>query len=395
MKQESVYGLVCTGGGAHGAYQVGVLKFIHEHYSRGEASPFRIFAGASCGALNTTFYASKSAMARKAGLELEDFWLHFDVPRYHGNLLQNVLVAAYRRWRKKLTGQSTWAVLDPKPMQDAIGRGFSRKSLDDCLKSGSTLGVAIAATELLSGRACWFQEGPRAKTWNLFHSLGVLDQLQNPHLEASCSVPLFLPPVKIGERYFLDGSISLNRPLSAALNMGATRLLVVATDKPIPRSLPVYRPLFRPRFMDTVRMLLDRMSHDSAFDEAIEIDMLNRFYEALSQKNKHAEGELESLPLYHEEALPSHYQPTEICMIFPSKRIRAASLVDEKDLMPGPHHKRTRFMFNEKFIRNLIHLGYEDAKSRQDELHKFFAVQEPSARRWFLFRRRRPSPEAA
>ena len=77
----------------------------------------------------------------------------------------------------------------------------------------------MAATELISGRTCWFQEGSRAAPWTLFHSVGILDHIQNEHLVASCSVPVFLPPVRIGNRYFLDGSISLERPLSAAVSM--------------------------------------------------------------------------------------------------------------------------------------------------------------------------------
>ena len=53
------YALVCAGGGAHGAYQVGVLKYIHEHFCRGDASPFRVFSGTSAGSLNTAFFASR------------------------------------------------------------------------------------------------------------------------------------------------------------------------------------------------------------------------------------------------------------------------------------------------------------------------------------------------
>ena len=72
MSNNPIYGLVCAGGGAHGAYQVGVLKYIHEKFSVHSQSPFRIFAGSSCGALNTSFFASRSYDAIDSRLELEE-----------------------------------------------------------------------------------------------------------------------------------------------------------------------------------------------------------------------------------------------------------------------------------------------------------------------------------
>ena len=87
--QQMIHGLVCAGGGAHGAYQVGVLKYIHEHFSRENRSPFQVFTGSSCGSLNTSFYAAESFDAYHSRLWLEELWLGFHVPAYHGNVLKN------------------------------------------------------------------------------------------------------------------------------------------------------------------------------------------------------------------------------------------------------------------------------------------------------------------
>ena len=89
--KHPIYGLVCAGGGAHGAYQVGVLKYLHEKFCEDQKSPFEIFTGSSCGALNTTFYAAQSFDACSSRLWLEDLWLHFHVPAYHGNILKNAM----------------------------------------------------------------------------------------------------------------------------------------------------------------------------------------------------------------------------------------------------------------------------------------------------------------
>lgn len=397
MRNLSTYGLVCAGGGAHGAYQVGVLKYIHEYFSRGNQSPFQIFVGASCGALNTSFYAAQSFDAYSNRLRLEELWMDFHVPMYHGNIFKNALLSLYREWRKPLAEkESTWAILDPRPMHQVVEKGFSRANLDRSFSERTTLGIAVATTELLSGRTCWFQEGPNAADWNLFHSVGLVDAITPAHVAASCTVPIFLPPVQIGGRYHLDGSISLDRPLSAAIYMGASRVLSISTDKPSLKDLPPYPQGFKPRLSNVIRMLLNRLSHDAAADEAAQIEMLNRFYAALSRKSRRHATKLPWMPLFHEEAHPAHYKHTEVFLFYPSKRIRqSAEIWDESELMAiemakaGKKRPRTRFMFHQNFIRQLIHLGYEDAKLRHDELKQFFLPRTPK-RRWLFFKKSRP-----
>jgi NTE family protein len=386
MKKKPIFGLSCAGGGAHGAYQVGVLKYIHEHFSDNGRSPFQVFTGASCGALNTTFYAAQSFDAYKSRLWLEELWLSFHVPDYHGNFLKNVLLAFVKEMRKHAGERHpAWALLDPTPMRKILEKGFRRESLDRSLREGSTLGLAIAATEMVSGRTCWFQEGPHSKKWNLFHSIGLHDKLDYNHLAASCSVPLFLPPVKLGDHYFVDGSVSLIRPLSTAVSMGATRILSIATDKPYSSELPAYKVGFRPTATKIIRLLLNRLSHDAAGDEAYEIEAFNRFYQGLSKKSRKIPEDLEPVPLFHENSRPYHYHETEIFRFLPSKRIRLSSDLDDVSTA-HKHHHRTRFMFHENFIRELIAMGYHDARDKHDSLRKFFIPEETHPKRWFFFK---------
>ncbi len=380
MSQKDVFGLVCTGGGAHGAYQVGVLKYIHETFANGSSSPFQIFAGSSCGALNTTFYAAQAHDAHQSRLWLEDLWHHFHVPAYHGNILRNAMVSLYKEWRKKPSERSSaWALLDDRPLWDILGKGYRRESLEKSFTERATLGVAIAATEIISGRLCWFLEGERAREWNLFHSLGIKTQIGNEHMAASCSVPFFLPPVKIGEHYFLDGSISMDHPLSAAMSMGATRILSIATEKMRSYELPQTPEKFRPRISNVIRLLLNRLTHNSSMDEATQIRMLNRFHRALARRHRQRK-EAFPLPLFHDQAMPSHYMPTEIFTFFPSQRV---SETFAGTGAPKSRAGKSRFMFHEKFIRELINFGYEDAKNRHDELMHFFLPQKSSS--WFRF----------
>jgi NTE family protein len=47
------------------------------------------------------------------------------------------------------------------------------------------------------------------------------------HLQATCSIPLFLPTVRIEGRRFLDGGLLEKLPLWTAVQMGATRIIAI------------------------------------------------------------------------------------------------------------------------------------------------------------------------
>lgn len=381
---KPVYGLVCAGGGAHGAYQVGVLKYIHQHFSEDNRSPFQIFTGASCGALNTTFFAAESHNSRAMSLKLEELWMSFHVPAYHGNIFKNVLLGLLKQMRSHHA--SRWAgLLDPSPMQKIIEIGYQRSHLEEAFRKGSTLGVGVAATEIVSGRTCWFLEGPRSQEWNLFHSLSLPTHIESHHIAASCSVPVFLPPVKIGAHYFLDGTVNLTKPLSAAITMGASKVLSIGTDRPLPQGLPDQRHDLKPRLSTVIRFLLNQLGRDSAADEVAEIQTLNRFYEGLSRKSRAMNNDESNLPLFHHESKPSHYQQIEIFRLMPSKRIRSISGIEEGGLSV---RNRTRFMFHTSFIRELIDFGYQDAKQQHDVLKSFFQSS-ATKRNWFPFSEKR------
>lgn len=380
-----ILGLVCVGGGAHGAYQVGVLKYIHEKFCIGDRSPFQIFTGCSCGSLNTSFFAAQSYNARTSRLELEQLWLNFHIPHYHGNMYRNAFRLFMKELRKpKSERYPTWSLLDPEPMVDVIKKGFVRANFERAISEGTTLALGVVATELVSGRCCWFTEGPNSISWNLFHSIGKIETIKTEHVAASCSVPIFLPPVKVGNRWFSDGSVNLTRPLSAAIDMGATRLLSIGTDKPYPEELPTYSPNFKPRVTNVLRMLLNRLSHDPAPNEATQIEVLNQFHRQLSKKTHQLAKTLLPLPLFHDEAMPAHYRPVEIYQIHPSKRLKPLSV--DADYGHGEKVKRksTRFMFHKKFIQELIDMGYQDAQRKHDDFESLFRPANES-KSWIPF----------
>src|SRR5690554_1400544 len=65
--------LVLPGGGARGAYQVGVLKAVVELLKR-SGTPFPIISGTSAGAINAAVVASHATDFNHGVERLEHFW---------------------------------------------------------------------------------------------------------------------------------------------------------------------------------------------------------------------------------------------------------------------------------------------------------------------------------
>ena len=54
------------------------------------------------------------------------------------------------------------------------------------------------------------------------------EEIRWEHLAASCSIPLWFPPVRIGDKRYVDGGLRAALPLWAAEEMGATRAIAVS-----------------------------------------------------------------------------------------------------------------------------------------------------------------------
>ncbi len=370
-----VYGLVCAGGGAHGAYQVGVLKYLHEHFCNGDVSPFRVFCGTSAGSLNTCFFASRSYDARTARLELEELWMDFHVPQYYGNIVMNALKSFVKESTKSRKDKKPcWSLLDPSPLVDVVGRGFIRENFERCMAEGTTLCLSVAATELRSSRLVFFLEGPNAVSWNSGLAIGFETRIEVPHVAASCSVPFAFPPVKIDDHYYSDGGVANKSPFGPAINSGVTRILSVATDRPLPEELPRYPPGFKPRLSETVRMLGNQLSHDYATNQAKWIEFVNYFSEQLPPEQfAETVGHLMSDRVVN----LSKYRPVEIKLFAPSRRIGHTDIFSPEFFDKDLKNTSTALRFHTEFVGQLIGYGYDDAAARHDELAEFFDVSRP------------------
>ena len=68
-----------TGGGARAAYQVGVMRALHDMLPRGVANPFPIICGTSAGAINAAVLATDAHDFRRGVRRLMAVWKNFHV----------------------------------------------------------------------------------------------------------------------------------------------------------------------------------------------------------------------------------------------------------------------------------------------------------------------------
>jgi len=370
----TVFGVVCSGGGVMGAYQVGVLRYIHERFSCDGRSPFQVFTGVSCGSINAGFSAATSHDADAGSRRLEDLWRRFHVPEYQkgiaelirSSILQGLLSRRHRRRRY-------WSALDPVHMWDLFGREFRRKDLEEAFRVGSTLGVAMVARESTRNRSTWFAEGPLAVSWSRHNGVCRECALGTEHMVASCSVPFYFPPVEIDGGLYLDGAVHLERPFAAAISMGATRILGISSSTSGADHHAVRTDRRTSGVEHVLRSMLSVFNHDFMRSEVEQLSVLNRFAEHLDYRSPApAQGGAPFNAVFDTRHHPCEYVPVEARLISPSESLRGLA-----DQFRREHGRTSRavpvgLLFHEDFTPRLIELGYADAAARRWELEDFF-----------------------
>lgn len=182
--------LVLSGGGAKGAYQVGVLsRWLgeeHRHYD--------IICGVSVGALNGSFIAQfPKGSEKEASAALVALWKSITTARIYKKWWGGEIAAIWKP-----------SVYDSTPLQALVRKGLDLKKLR---ASGKKL--RIGAVSLRSGEYVAFGEGS--------------DLIVDAVL-ASSSFPAMLLPVKIGNDLWTDGGVRDVTPLAAAIDLGATEI---------------------------------------------------------------------------------------------------------------------------------------------------------------------------
>src|SRR5450830_30454 len=235
MRQaEPVTGLILSGGGARAAYQVGVLAAIAELLPPGAANPFPVIVGTSAGAINAVSLASGAVDFAAAIERLTAFWQGFRSHLVLRSDWPGVMRQAGRFFGHSLLGMGSQvpvALLDSSPLRDLLNEKLHLPGIDHAIEQQQLHAVAVTAFGYESGQAVTFYQGKGAiDSWLRHRRVGVPTRLTVEHLLASSAIPLLFAPVKLDQEYFGDGAVRQSAPISPALHLGATRVLVVGVS---------------------------------------------------------------------------------------------------------------------------------------------------------------------
>ena len=275
--------LVLSGGGARGAYEVGVLRWLARERPQ-FFEQTRIVSGSSVGAINAAYLASHG-MSPSAVESLARIWSELTIDELIGFGARH-LVGRIGRWRDRavdgeIPGQG-WLRTDG--YEKLIYGSVDWPRLNETVREGKLDAIAIAATEVGSGRTHIFvshHETVSKPVWPFDGSMiGLHTPLGPEHVLASASLPFLFSPVKIGGRWFCDGGLRQNTPLSPALRLGADRLLAVSLKKTstddgtathaFPGFSQLIGKLLNSLFLDRLLWDLDRLSRINTLLACIE-----------------------------------------------------------------------------------------------------------------------------
>src|SRR5215470_15277984 len=136
-------GIVMTAGGARGAYQAGVLKWIgeRERWTR-DRSPFPIVAGASAGAINGALLACGAQQIGAAMRALARLWEGLRIGDVFRTDLVSLACTAATLLRGFALGRfsahtGTRALLDAAPLRGLLERHLPLPRIAESIRAGA------------------------------------------------------------------------------------------------------------------------------------------------------------------------------------------------------------------------------------------------------------------
>ncbi|HEX5337031.1 MAG TPA: patatin-like phospholipase family protein [Gallionella sp.] len=369
-------GLILSGGGARAAYQVGVLKAIAEFLPRHAHNPFPVICGTSAGALNAATLAVNAQNFRKGVRYLNNIWKNFHANQVYrtdvvgvfnnsvlwfaGLLLSGLGIHKLRQV----------SLLDNSPLIELLEEVLPCEKIQESIDAGLLHALSITASGYGSGQSVTFYQGvEQLVPWRRARRVGVPTRIEIKHLLASAAIPFIFPAALINREYFGDGSMRQIAPISSALHLGATRVLVIGVNN------GTHEAAKRSEIGD-YPTLAQIAGHalDSIFLDSMEVDLerVQRFNRMIAE-----------MPLEMHERLDLRH--VDVLSIFPSQPLdkiaqRYASklpwtirvLLRLVGATNSSGATLLSYLLSEsEYCNALIELGYQDALLRRDEILGF------------------------
>ncbi|MEE2787469.1 MAG: patatin-like phospholipase family protein [Myxococcota bacterium] len=392
-------GLVLSGGGARGAYEVGLLAGLVDvlGLTPEDRPPFQVFTGTSVGAINASFLAANAHRGDLGTKQLVQAWRQLSLEAHLRLDLFGVgrFSRSLRPWKSGPDPTLGRAMFDASGLESFVTEQIDWQRLEANLAHGHLDALVISALRIYDGQRTLFAslspqgrfEASRDPRRN-----AVEVSVNAEHVIASAALPFLFPLRRIDGHWYCDGGLRSSTPIAPAIRSGADRLVVVSLAHNEPGPLeppPRYAPYPGPVLL--LGKLLNAMFLDPVNYDLHVLRRLNRIIgvldDTLTAKSRARFDTVTS------EVRGQTYRAIETLVFHPSVDLGALAGVHLRD--QGGVHQLGRLgswflrraakaeaswevdlasyiLFDGGFAERLIEVGRSDAWARADEIRAFF-----------------------
>lgn len=398
-------GLVLSGGGARGAYEAGVIKYLRDELPVQVRSKikFDIMCGTSIGAINSCFLAAESDSPDTQGKALAAVWQSLQINSVYKvgwreifNLPKFILGSRGRGELDELVGHGRLGGLfNTYPLEKLVHRTINWDKIKTNINLGHLQALAINATNISTGITHVFVQtnqpesppsrDPQIKT----HWLDITPS----HALASSALPWIFPSVEINGEIYCDGALKLNTPISPALRLGADRLFVIGlrSQNPQPQAVASFDSYPSAAFL--LGKIFNALMLDKTDYDLMQLERFNALLEA--GKIKFGEDFAHELADIATDLRGGPYRKIDHLVVRPSvdlstiaeRHLKSGVLASRAGGLVGPFIRRmgdaeegqtkdllSYLLFDGEFATDLIDLGMADADSMRQQLIDFFDI---------------------
>jgi NTE family protein len=370
---------VLSGGGARGAYQVGVLRQIARQHPE---LRFPVITGVSAGAINATFIASHAGELTDATDELTELWSELSTSRVMRSDIPSLLSNALRIAGNVVSGGSRIAppvrgLVDTAPLRRILTSVVDSRTIQAKIDAGRLEALAVSATSYRTGDSVTFVQGrPELEMWSRFRRHARAERITVDHVMASAAIPLFFPGCEVDGEYFGDGSLRQTYPLSPAIHLGADRLLAISSRFANVSETGEAEDAY-PTAARVLGLMLNSIFLDHLDADAERLERVNQLLRRVDPKTRWLVPEREvdllvirpSLDMARMAAGYERQMPRTLRYLIRGLGTRRGSGADLLSYL----------LFEPQFLRELIELGERDAKLNRVRISRFVEGCAPAA----------------